>query len=837
MRFFSVIFLVVVWSLVAHAQVTGIPDSLARPDTTIRDSLRSKKDTVRTASGIDTLVNYSSSDSIVYDMKSRVMSLYSKGIITYRDMELKADRIDINWNTSVMSAHGVADTSDSTGKKMQGLPIMKDGGETYHGQELGYNFQTKKGKIVVANTTIDQGYYHGEAIKKFEKDVLFVEDGRYTTCDAPEPHYYFFSPKMKVVPGDKIVAEPVFLYIADVPVFALPFGVFPNQRGRRSGIIAPAYGDDGSRGKYLAHLGYYWAMSDYTDVNFLTDLYSKGGWAASSKFQYALRYNLNGSLSVDYKNLHTGEANDPQRTADESYQVHILHNQEIDPKTHLSSDFTFSSDNAYQTTNDINQILNQNITSNATLAHSFDENNSVTLSINRTQDLQNGNIDATLPSVSFNHGSTFPFRWGKRTDSEENLPWYQMISFGYSASMDNRESKASLTVDSVKTMISGRDTLQNVGDFSRTRQQDINQSASLNFAPKFGYITIAPFVSYNDSRTFMNSDVPQLNRTDSTEEILNSRSVTRTGTLSSGIAASTKLFGIVQPGLFGIAALRHTITPRLTLSYNKQVVGDNPTGGQALANFSLGNVFEMKTSGGSGGEDKEGSKIELMTINAGLNYNFSADSLRFSELTTNYYTKIGNFFDVSGDASFNLYKIEMINPTTYNVVNKFLLSEGGVARLTSFHIGLSTSFSGTKKSTPQQAADTLVSKRKLPGMSYNPYEQEDPDFSIPWKLSFAFNYSETKVPPFPTRSVDMNGHLEMNLTENWKLSFQTNYDVLDKQFIAPQINVSRDLHCWIMNFTWVPIGDHRYYQLEIRVKAPQLKDLKVTKSGSENGIY
>jgi hypothetical protein len=122
-------------------------------------------------------------------------------------------------------------------------------------------------------------------------------------------------------------------------------------------------------------------------------------------------------------------------------------------------------------------------------------------------------------------------------------------------------------------------------------------------------------------------------------------------------------------------------------------------------------------------------------------------------------------------------------------------------------------------------------------MSYNPYEQEDPDFNIPWNLSFSLNFAETKVPPFPTRSVNMNGHLDFNLTPAWKFSFQTSYDVTSREFIAPQIDISRDLHCWILNFTWSPIGAYRHYQLEIRVKAPSLRDLKVSKSGSDRGIY
>ncbi len=823
-------------------------DTLHAPGDTLRagrdtlragkDTLAARADTLKTSGGIDTTVVYSSNDSVVYDLSSKVMSLYSKGDIAYRTMDLKADKIDINWSTSVMNAQGVPDTSDTTGKKLKGLPIMKDGGEEYHGSEMDYNFKSKRGRINVANTTIDQGYYHGETIKKVEKDVMFVEDGRYTTCDAPEPHYFFFSPKMKVVPGDQIVAEPVYLYIADVPIFALPFGVFPNQRGRRSGIIAPAYGEDPNRGRYLTHLGYYFALSDYIDLALRSDLYTKGGWAAASDIRYALRYDFTGAVSLDYKRLHTGEQNDPDRTEDNSYRAHITHSQEIDPRTRLSADFTFASDNSYRTTNDLNQALNQFITSNATLSHSFDDYNSMGLTLGRNQNLQNGYLNETLPAISFSHAATYPLRWGKRVESEEDLPWYQMISLSYGANSSNTRVKNPVTVDSVRSIVGGVTTIGPASDFSFTNQQSLNQSVSMNFAPKLGYFTIAPFVNYNDSRQFTKTEVPALDRTDSSIVVNETKTSSRAGTISSGISASTRLYGIVQPGFFGVAALRHTMTPSLTLSYNKQIIGPDPVGRQMLLGFNLGNLFEMKTM--PSGDSKEGNKIQLMNVNAGITYNFSADSLRFSELHTTYYTKIGSAFDVNGDASFNLYKLEEGPLNTYRTVNKFLLTEEGrLARLTSFRLGVTTSFSGEQKSSKSGTtqADSIRPRTQIPGMSYNPYEQEDPDFSIPWQLSFSFNYAENKVPPLTSHSINMNGHLEFNLTPNWKFSMQSSYDALSKQFLAPQINVSRDLHCWIMNFTWVPTGTYRHYQLEIRVKAPQLRDLKVTKSGSDRGIY
>ena len=110
------------------------------------------------------------------------------------------------------------------------------------------------------------------------------------------------------------------------------------------------------------------------------------------------------------------------------------------------------------------------------------------------------------------------------------------------------------------------------------------------------------------------------------------------------------------------------------------------------------------------------------------------------------------------------------------------------------------------------------------------YDTKEPDFTIPWDITLNYNYTLNKSNPSAvTTYSNISSSLNFNLTPNWKFSFSGSYDFDRKEFAAPQIRVSRDLHCWIMNFTWNPIGTYRGYTLEIRVKAPQLQDLKITK--------
>jgi len=217
---------------------------------------------------------------------------------------------------------------------------MRDGGEEYKGDQVKYNFHTRKGKISIGNTQMDNGYYVGDQIKKVDPDVLCVSDGIYTTCDLKDPHFYFASPKMKVYVRDKVVAEPIFLYVADVPVFALPFGVFPAHGGRSFRFNRPAYGDDNRFGWYLSHLGYYWAASDYWDIGSMFDIYSRGRWQNQTTIRYALRYNFGGSITARITSSPEGEPSDPNYSKTRDYYFNITHGQKISPSSDLKVNFT-----------------------------------------------------------------------------------------------------------------------------------------------------------------------------------------------------------------------------------------------------------------------------------------------------------------------------------------------------------------------------------------------------------------------------------------------------------------------------------------------------------------
>lgn len=830
-----------------------ISDTLSfRSDTTITSI-----DTLKQPSGgIDSVVNYTATDSIIFTFDNKNMKMFGKSDVKHKELSLKSEIIEVNWNTNDISAYGVLDsvkakTSDSLKQRYTGMPVMKDGGDVYEGWKIAYNFKSQKGRVTLGETEEDQGYYQGEQIKKVDKDMMFIANGFYSTCELGHPHFYFYSPEMRVTIRDKIVARPIYLYIADVPLFALPFGVFPSQGGRRSGILAPAFVDKGSRGTGLEHFGYYFALSDYTDLAVVGDWLTSGTWRVSPNFRYVKRYNFSGSLSGYYQRAIQNEPRDPDYVDRADYFANLTHNQTFNPTTRLDVNFTFASSENFRRALTLNEYLNQEITSNATLSKSWEgTGSSMSINVNRRQNLINGSITNTLPSISYSHSQSYPFRFGRKNGGgETDYAWYEMIGMSYGASgqrVDNRTRSA--------------DTLP----FNFYQREGINHSLSFNAAPKAGYFTISPYFSYNEKWYDKSSIIAGYDTSRGFAIAEDRKGFEAVRSFNTGVSMSTKLYGILQPPIPGVAGLRHTVLPSITYNYQpdfsdpkfgyyiaykdklgqeqkfnrfqKEIYGGAPAGEQQAVSLSLGNIFEMKTSAKDTTEKEQ--KYQLLNLNASVGYNFVADSMNLSDLSLSYRTSIGEYLGISGSSSYRFYEF---NRATGGRVNKYLFESGKFpVEMTAVSLSLSTSLRGERKAaeTQQQVDDSARVAEHQRNQNFSSYrgiyDTPEPDFSIPWSLSLSFNFSQSQENPARKfRSANVSGSLDFNLTENWKFTASSSYDLVAKQLAAPQINISRDLHCWLMNFSWTPLGVYSGYRFEIRVKAPQLQDIKVTKQNND----
>jgi lipopolysaccharide assembly outer membrane protein LptD (OstA) len=803
-------------------------------DTSVVEEIERKSD-------IDTVVYANATDSLIFFVKDKKMAIYGEGKIKYKATEINSANIIVDFEKYEIDAIGVL--KDSASGELTGTPVLIEGSETYEGRKMRYNFKTGQGSLSMADTEIEGAFYHGVKIKKVSKNTYFIEDGIYTTCDEDRPHYYIYAPKMKVIQEEQLAAEWIFLHFGEVPLpIPVPFAVLPLQSGRRSGLIAPVFGNDATYGTYFGRFGYFWAISDYMDWNATADYYTRGSFNLNSRFRYVKRYNFSGTIEGSYSDFSRGESTDPNFSEEIDWRLRWFHNQTLTPTLRFDANLEFASKN-YLTRNvaNFNDLLRNEIISNATLSKTWDESgNSASINYSRRQIIQTNDIYEVLPNMFFRKAQSYPFR---SESSGQDKNWYELFGYSYTGQFQNNRNK----IDGELKIRGG-----------------IKHNINADISPKIGHFSLSPSFRYEEK--WYNKQVEKfsvMSYTGSDSVVTNDvRKIDFVRTFSVGVGTSTKFYGMFSSIIPGISVMRHTVTPGLSYSYRpdfsepkwgyyaeytsldgskvkynkfeREIFRGATSGEQQNLNFSVGNNFEMKTITDPTDTTSKENKIQLLNLTMGMSYNFAADSLNFSDLRLTYRTQISDIFDLSGSSSFTPYDYA----PGITRINKFLISEGkGLLRMTNFNFSVTTRLSGDrlKAETGEELPPTNeIDEFGLGSADRNVYQgiytDRDPDFNIPWDISLTYNYNlSSPTPELETKFSNLSGSLNFNLTPKWKFSVTGSYDIENDEFAAPQIRVSRDLHCWIMNFTWNPIGTYSGFRFEIRVKAPQLQDLKITK--------
>jgi lipopolysaccharide assembly outer membrane protein LptD (OstA) len=84
----------------------------------------------------------------------------------------------------------------------------------------------------------------------------------------------------------------------------------------------------------------------------------------------------------------------------------------------------------------------------------------------------------------------------------------------------------------------------------------------------------------------------------------------------------------------------------------------------------------------------------------------------------------------------------------------------------------------------------------------------------------------------PRESFNLSARANMQITKNWKVSWNARLDIVTKEILYQNFNIYRDLHCWEMSFGWQP--ERGYYDFRINVKSSVLQDIKVTKHARDS---
>ena len=459
----------------------------------IDDSLRLDSLNRQKKNGIDSPVDFSADDSLIYEAATGMAHLFGKAHVKYQNMDLKSEKIYMCLDSSLVHATGARDTTAAG--ELTGTPVFKMGSDTYESDTMAFNFKTKKGLIQQVYTEQEDGFLTSELSKRGANGELYLQHGKYTTCDDPHPDFYLALSRAKVRPGKDVVFGPAYMVVCDVPLpLAIPYGFFPFTKSYSSGFIMPTYGDETERGFYLRDGGYYFALGDHMDLKLIGEIYTKGSWGLSGASNYRKRYRYSGSVYGSYQNTINGEKNMPDYSKQTSFKIQWSHRQDAkaNPYSTLSASVNFAT-SSYEK-NNLSSMYNPQTmtqstrTSSVSYSTSFSSiGMSVSTTMNLDQNMRDSSISVKFPDLNINVSRFYPLKRKKMAGKER---WYEKISVAYTGSFSN--SIHAKENEILKTNI--------LRDWRNGMQHNIPINANFTL---FNYLNLNPNFTLTD-RTYTN---------------------------------------------------------------------------------------------------------------------------------------------------------------------------------------------------------------------------------------------------------------------------------------------------------------------------------------------
>lgn len=838
---------------------------------------------------LDNVVNFSAKDSLVMVGQNNAF-MYGEGNVTYGDINLNAGQIRMEMDSTTVHAIG---RTDSIGDSSD-YPVFSDRSGEYESKTMKYNFKTQRGYITDVITEQGEGYLQGGAAKKMEDGSFYITDGKYTTCDDHEcPHFYMQLTKAKIRPKKNIVSGPAYMVLADVPLpLAIPFGYFPFSKDYSSGIIFPSFGEDYNRGFYIRDGGYYFALSDYVDLALTGEIYTKGSWGVNAHSSYVKRYKFRGTFDLSYITTVTGDKGTADYSKQNNFKVSWTHTQ--DAKANPNMNFSASVDFATSgySRNDLNSYYNNSFTENTksstvNMTYRFPGTKwSISATANVSQRTQDSTLSVSLPNLTVTLSQVAPFKRKRKVGGEK---WYEKIKLSYSGQFQNSLTahqdeffKKNLIKDWRNGM---KHSVPISATFNLFKYINISPSITLNDRMYFNKVkrqwdptasaevadTVFGFYNVFDFNAAISIDT-KLYGFYKPMKFLGDKVQMIRHVLTPSISFSAAPdFGAPFWGYYDSYSYTNASGQTITKDYSyfqNSLFGVPGRGKSGIVSVNLANNIEMKVKSDADSTGvKKVSIIENFTI--GQSYNFAADSLNWSNINTSILLRLAKNFNFNISATWDPYTYQLSPSGSPVRVNTTRLQAGkGWARLSSTGTSFSYTFNNdtfkrknkdkdTKGNNPNaeenedltasEDESSVASNRRRRNENQST-SQSDADgyekWEIPWNLTFnysinygygTFNKEKMEYNSKITQNLSLNGSIRP--TKNWNFNFSASYNFETKKLAYMNCSISRDLHCFTMTASFVPVGPYKSYNFHIGVKSSMLKDLKYDKrSSTSNGI-
>lgn len=840
-------------------------DSSVKSSATLsRDSLQNKPDSVQrvdtirmSKDSVDAIIKYHGEDSGVFIISNKEIFLYGKAKTEYKDLKLEAATIQYDQESQLVKAYGARDTTGDINAK----PQFTQGDLKTISDSIIYSLKNQR--AFTKNTFLQEGevFVNAKYLKKVTADETFARDARFTTCNLDTPHFAFRSRRMKIVNNKLAVTGRVYPEIESVPIpmVFLPFGLFPLNQVRHSGVLFPAFTSSEDFGLGLEGLGYYKTFGEHVDVTTRTNLYSYGGWSLNVSSKYIMRYKYTGNLNITFQNtkaLNRGVGSKEEFTNTKSYMINWSHSRDnrARPGTNFSASVNFGSTRFNQSllNNPFQNFQNQ---LNSSVSYSKDWNGkyNLSLNLNHNQNSVSKLVNLNLPTANFNVVTLYPFQ---PKESVGGGKWYEKIGIGYSGNFLNQ--------------VSFYDTAFNFKRLLDTVQWGAQHNVPITLSlPSLGPFTVSPSISYEE-RWYGQTSYKRWNDSTGRIDTTIHKGFYTSRQMSFGVGINTRIFGTYKFSPHSrIMAIRHEIRPNIAVSYHPDfvahdfynvqvdktgrtirtsrydggIIGPFSEGSFGGVSFGVDNLLEMKVRDQSDtAVNQKGKKIKILDgFGFNSSYNLLADSFALGNFSIYARSTLFEKINITAGANLDPYEVDAKGFR----INKILFDPRRFTfgRITSGNIAVSTSFTSKSKDgktdkTRELPVDPFMTpdeqQRQLQFARANPAEFTD--FNIPWSINFSYSLNFVKIlktdySGYTTQtysSINFNG--DFSLTTKWKVGATGYYDASKGKLEQLSTFITREMHCWQLSINVTPINVYRSFNITFSPKSGILRDLRINRS-------
>ena len=779
-----------------------------------------------------------SADSIVAYMDKEEIHLWNKADVSFQKIHLQSGHLILQRGQKTILAEPI----DSSGKKIQ-FPHFVSEDQTMDADKILYNYESKKAKVWNSKAHDGEAYLHAKVAKMENDSTYFAQGMKLTTCNADEPHFYFHVGKAKVMRNNLVVFGPANLVVLGVPLpVGVPFGIFPQKKGNRSGFLPPEPGLSPGQGYFLRNGGFYYGGSPYFSLKLVGDIYTSGSYRAGLASSYTKRYRYNGNVTLNYSRFKFGDPDGPDFRIQPDIRITWDHNQ--DPKANPGSTFGahveagtsgYLKNNSFGT----NQFQKNSLNSRIQYSKTLGTLGNFSISGGHSQNTQTRQFDIFLPEANVNVNRFYPL---KRKVTVGESRWYEQIGVSYNMNLSNQLK----TYDSLLLNPNNRSGFSSgaVHQIPISTSIRLGRSASKN---PLKNITMSPSFAYTErwNKTAISKHWNGQNvTTDTLSGFFTNRDYSFQTSLTTMIYGMYTFKGKLK-------AIRHVITPSVSYQwrpdfsdskygyyktvqidssghlqkysiFEQSLKGGPYSGKEGSINFNIANVLEAKifSAKDTVKQERKIKLIDYLGLDGG--YNFAVDSFQWKNFNLVGRTNFSKNFSLQYNANWDFYQRDLSGK---RLAQYQFLQDGRLARMQQAGLTFSGGFAGKGKQNTSNSG--TEDERKMVDRNRFAYL----DYSVPYSLNFNYvlQYMQGYTPKTSgTISQTLVIMGDIAVTPKMKIGYNSGYDFTVKKMTSSVFTFYRDLHCWDFTFSVVPFGVNKSYMFTIKPKSALLSDLKLT---------